>query len=383
MVGIMTENVFDEKKTLIVYHYVAKYRRPIFDLLINDNNYDIASDIKSNNDIELVGAEFYQSDNFIKLNNFWVTPSVLWQSGLLSLIFSRKYNSVIFLGDPYFISTWVALILCRFFSIKSFLWTHGFVWDKSFKSLLKLMYYKLADTILLYGNVSKRNLISKNVPSKKLEVIYNSLDYENQKKIRELTSRDSISKLKNTLFPETRFQLVFVGRLTPQKKLHLIIDLVSKLKSKGYSVNMLFIGDGEEKEKLEVLTIERNLEDRIKFFGKTYDETQLCTLLSGSDLCISPGEVGLTAVHVMAYGVPVITHGDSRNQMPEFEIVQDGYTGLLYDIKNQDSLFETIVAYINNPINNVHNNCISSVEKKYTPKSQFDLITKVIRNGKK
>ena len=62
-------------------------------------------------------------------------------------------------------------------------------------------------------------------------------------------------------------------------------------------------------------------------YGETFDEAEISKLLNHADLCVSPGNVGLTAMHALAYGVPVATHNDFKNQMPEFEAITPGKTG--------------------------------------------------------
>ena len=42
---------------------------------------------------------------------------------------------------------------------------------------------------------------------------------------------------------------------------------------------------------------------------------------------VSPGNVGLTAIHSLSYGTPVLTHNNFNNQMPEVESIQPGFNG--------------------------------------------------------
>ena len=44
------------------------------------------------------------------------------------------------------------------------------------------------------------------------------------------------------------------------------------------------------------------------------------------DITVSPDKVGLTAIHSMAYGRPVITHDNMDRQGPEVEAVIPGRT---------------------------------------------------------
>ena len=94
------------KKILIVYHYIAAYRQPVFDEIANAKDFDITlmSDKISKGSIKTVPDSFYKNHNFLPLKNLWF-KNFLWQKGLISHIINNKYDSVIFLGDPYFITT--------------------------------------------------------------------------------------------------------------------------------------------------------------------------------------------------------------------------------------------------------------------------------------
>ena len=90
---------------------------------------------------------------------------------------------------------------------------------------------------------------------------------------------------------------------------------------------MVIIGDGQEREKLEKLS--RQLDVKTWFYGACYDDVQTAQLIYDADICVSPGNVGLTAMHVMSFGTPVITHSNFVNQMPPFlnglKIINQGY----------------------------------------------------------
>jgi len=339
--------------------------------------FHFASDVTARNDIALISDLFYQSDSFKRLNNVWLLGG-LWQVGLLRLLLNEKYDAVIFLADPSFFSTWLASAYLKIKSTKVLFWTHGFIRGRAPKDVLKLLFYKLADSLLLYGDGAKSNLVACGVPKKKLYPIYNSLDYETQKKARELITHEEVGSKKLELFATSNFQLVFVGRLTPQKKLDVVVDMVYKLKKEQVLVNFLIIGDGVQRNQLENQVTSMGLDDQVTFYEKTYDEKELALLLMGSDLCVSPGEIGLTAMHVLAYGVPVITHGNEFTQMPEYEAIIDGETGYLFPDGNYDEMRRLVKNMINNPIDNIRGNCIDIIESKYNPVTQKKLILEAL-----
>lgn len=111
---------------------------------------------------------------------------------------------------------------------------------------------------------------------------------------------------------------MFVGRLDPIQKLDMILKAIKLSKDKGRLYNMTYIGGGQEKENLEALTKDLGLEDRVWFYGPCYDEEVLGNLIYNADLCVAPGNIGLTAMHTLVFGTPAMTHNCFKWQMPEF-----------------------------------------------------------------
>ena len=59
-----------------------------------------------------------------------------------------------------------------------------------------------------------------------------------------------------------------------------------------------------------------------RIIGECYSEETNAKLIYNADLCVAPGNIGLTAIHVMMFGCPAITHNDFKWQMPEFEAIK-------------------------------------------------------------
>lgn len=97
---------------------------------------------------------------------------------------------------------------------------------------------------------------------------------------------------------------------------------------------------GPEQDRLRSIANKLNL--KVWFYGESYKEEELSNLIFNAELCVSPGNVGLTAMHSMAYGTPVITHDNFPNQMPEFEAIIPDKTGKFYKDGSIDSLAHTI-----------------------------------------
>ena len=94
--------------------------------------------------------------------------------------------------------------------------------------------------------------------------------------------------------------------------------------------NLLLVGDGPERHKLEEMCRKLDLCHRVKFVGKVRDTQHVLKI---SDLFILPSETesfGLAALEAMTFGVPVIS--SNTGGIPEVNI--EGVTGYLSDVGN-------------------------------------------------
>lgn len=380
------------KNVAVIYHFFALYREPIVRTLSSNSDnglrYRMYSDFSSESDIAVIDPGLSKVDRdegglpWRRLKNLWFRNVFLWQKGLLRLSLNRDYTCLIFLGNMYFLSTWVAAIFGRMTGKRVLFWTHGFIReDEGMKGRLRTLFYRLAHGLLLYGNRSREIAIRKGFSQENLYVIYNSLDYSKQKKIRESIACDSPQNTKKKLFANPDLPLLmFVGRLTPQKRLDLILAAAKELERSGCEVNVLFVGDGRERQALTLLVDELNMNERVYFYGSCHDEQQLAPLIMAADLCVAPGEVGLTAMHALAYGTPVITHNDFSNQMPEYEAIVEGASGTFFTRGDKDDLAQKIRNWLDNaPAREVvARQCTQVIENRYNPDFQRKMINRAV-----
>jgi len=303
-----------------------------------------------------------------------------WQKGVLKLLKS-DYSEIITPGDTYCLSTWVFLFFAKRYKKNVFLWTHGAYGDE--KGIKKWLFKKnksKAKGVFLYGNYAKEILMRWGIPQSKLHVIYNSLSYDEQ-----LEMRHGIvaSDIYQNHFKNNNPNLVFIGRLTTVKKLDQMIKAVAILKEKGEAYNLTFIGDGMEYKRLETMSKELGLQNNIWFYGACYDEKQNATFLYNADICVSPGNVGLTAIHALTFGCPVISHNNFSKQMPEFEAIEVGKTGAFFKENDVEDLAATIIKWQSTCGNRdvVRQACYKVIEDKYNPHVQLETLKTVINSN--
>lgn len=301
-----------------------------------------------------------------------------WQKGALRLL--NDYTDIITPGDYYCLSTWVMLLRAKRKKKNVYLWTHGAYGDETgFKKWIVLLSKKLAKGVFLYGNYAKLILQNWGIPSEKLFTIYNSLSYDEQIPLRKALQP---SALYTEHFKNDNLNIVFIGRLTFVKKLDQILKAVKLLKEQGINYNIIFIGDGVVRTELEELTTELGMQDTVWFYGALYDEKKIAEFLYNADLCVSPGNVGLTAMHAMTFGCPVISHNNFPKQMPEFEAIEPGKTGAFFKENDVDDLARVIKQWKNSCSDReaVRQACYKVIDEKYNPHVQIETIRKAINN---
>ena len=134
------------------------------------------------------GGEFSSKHGgrWVRLRNLWFPKLVLWQRGLVPLLWRERFPAVVFLGDYHFISTWVGAVVARLRGTKVLMWTQGVrSRETGLKRLVRRAFYGLAHAVMLYGHRAKRLLEASGMEPQRLHVIFNSLDYARQAAVRE------------------------------------------------------------------------------------------------------------------------------------------------------------------------------------------------------
>lgn len=354
----------------VIYNMAAKYRAPIFRLMDREMEIDWyygyqIGDIKEMNPTEL--------KRVTRLKRINLGP-LFWQCGVVKLLNDNRYQQYLMLGELFSLSTWIMLLKKRLFHPKKkiYLWSHGWYGREGrVKRWLKRRFFGLADGTFLYGNYARQVAIKQGNDPNKLWVIHNSLDYETHLKLRDQLKP---SDLYRNHFGNDNPTLIFIGRLTKVKQLNLVIKALDRLGKRGKQFNLVLVGDGEERVNLEQLAAESDA--NIWFYGGCYDDCQTAQLIYDADLCVSPGNVGLTAIHTMAFGTPVITHSNFSNQMPEFEAIKDGKTGTFFKEGDIDDLANTIELWFKTHTdrNLIRQECYTEIDSSWTPQYQINII---------
>lgn len=367
------------KKIAILFPYAPSYRKPIYQLM--DNEFDIDWFFCGNAErpLRLLDYRLLKNCNLEMKEKKVIGPFTKYQG--LSTLKLQNYDTLIIAGVYQNLSEWkLAFRYGRYKKTpKLFFWTHGMYGKDSFsRRIIKSMLYKSADGILLYGNYAKSIMVNMGYDENKLFVIHNSLDYEKQLALRKSGLQSSIYQ---DHFQNNYPTLLFIGRLTKVKQLDLLLNAVALIKRHNQQYNVIFVGDGSEKNALRELANDLGIGKQVWFYGECYDEKTNAELIFNADLCVAPGNIGLTAMHVLMFGCPAITHNDFKWQMPEFEAIQPYKTGLFFKRNDVNDLADKIVEWfrINSGSRSiVRDHCYQEIDSQWTPRFQIDVLHKAL-----
>ena len=359
----------------LIYNYAQHYRSSIFSLI--DQEYDCGF---------VFGEEYLnvkKMDYSLLRGKVTEVPTKriaagwLYRPGIQGLL-RKDYDCFLMLGESRVLSTWLFCIRARLFypRKKVYFWSHGWYGKESkAERLLKKVFFRLPQGgVFLYGNYARNLMIKEGFNPDNLFVIHNSLSYEKQLAVRGLLTK---MRIYEDHFGNDNPNLLFIGRLTAIKKLDMVIRAISILRERGERYNMTYIGDGDQRKGLEALAKELDMEQNVWFYGPCYDEKELSGIIYNADLCVSPGNVGLTAMHSMVFGTPVLTHNDFSHQMPEFEAIREGVTGAFFKVDDLESLADSISKWFSEKKESralVRQACMKEIDENWTPQFQMEVL---------
>jgi len=144
--------------------------------------------------------------------------------------------------------------------------------------------------------------------------------------------------------PRETKNILFVGRLHPEKNIEILIKSAPLILKKYPQTHFYIVGPGHQKDWLKSLAKKLKLEKNLTFFGKVTDE-ELVMSYNASDIFVLPSLAeleGMVVLEAMACGLPIII-ADSENNAAKHFVDNNGF---LFRSGNPIDLAEKIIAIL-------------------------------------
>lgn len=227
-----------------------------------------------------------------------------------------------------------------------------------FTKLTSIIVLKEASSVIALTENMKKEMIR--IYDRNIVVLPNGINLDVFKNNANVT-RSNIEKRHKTL--------LFVGRLQTIKGVTYLIEAMNIIKN-YYDVNLLIVGDGNDREKLEALVEKLELNDVISFIGEV-PSTEIPKYMAESDIFILPSiseGFPLVLLEAMASGLTVVA--SNIGGIPE--IIKDGTNGFLTESMNSNDIADKVMHVLSD---DKLRGKISSNNKKCVEKYDWRLIT--------
>lgn len=291
-------------------------------------------------------------------------------------------SCVVVTGELSFLTSWVVLLWGRLRGVPVYLWTHGmYKVEKGWAKWIRIVYFRLPAGLLLYHDLARHTMEKLGFRSHRLHVIYNAVDDDDP--IPEGSLTMAVRNEFEANFNAVRPVVLFTGRLLQEKQLDLLLRASHIAGSSPVltGFNLVLVGDGAELKTLQDLSRSLGLEKSVWFHGACYDPERLAQLFEWADAVASPGNIGLTAIHALRHGTPVITHDNPRHQMPEAEAIRDGENGAFFAEGDPADLAKTLSDWFHRhpqKTDTLRARCNSIVKERCNSRSQADRILQAL-----
>ena len=161
--------------------------------------------------------------------------------------------------------------------------------------------------------------------------------------IKEYINKSKCINVKSNIIFDNFF--ISVGRFTKQKNFKYLVSEFKKFSLVNSKINLLIIGDGEEKKNIKELIQKNNLEKRIQIVDRTDNVFYYMKRAKAFILTSLWEEVGFVIVESALCNLFVIS-SDCPNGPREF--LQSGKGGILFKSNEKDSLYLAMLSFLNN-----------------------------------
>ena len=170
--------------------------------------------------------------------------------------------------------------------------------------------------------------------------------------------------------------IVYVGRLHPEKSVDTLIKAVPHIISKQPNAHVYIVGAGHQDKLLEGLAQKLHVQDYVTFLGKVSDE-DLVSAYNLGDVFVLPSLAeleGMALLEALACALPVVV-ANAPGSAARYFVKQNG---LLFEPENEQDLAEKVITLLeNDPLRESMAQASLAMSKRYDLAHSIELLEQV------
>jgi glycosyltransferase involved in cell wall biosynthesis len=207
---------------------------------------------------------------------------------------------------------------------------------------LQMLWYRpffwSAERLVFVCEAQRLHWRARGVAGRRSEVIYNGVDLEHWRPVRE----EERTTLRGLLgLPPDAFVVGMSAVLRPEKNHVQLVEAIARLRRRGIAAHALLIGDGETRGLVEERARRLGVAPALIVTGLQKDVRPLVGACDAMALCSTAVETfSLAALEAMALARPVV-HADIGGAK---EMIHPGHDGFLFPVNDTGTLVEKLAA---------------------------------------
>ena len=215
--------------------------------------------------------------------------------------------------------------------------------ERGLKSVFRQIELRLIDGYLVYTQSGADSLIRAGLPPDRIGTVRNTIDVEEQVRLRGITMTETNAATREHLGVPTHVPVfLYFGRYLPEKCVHLLIDYAKRCTARGRRVFVMLSGTGAEYDNLVARAAGA---DNVAF--RSLFDLELARALKIASAVVIPGFSGLAIPHAFAHHVPFLTR-EGIVHPPEIDYLIPGENGLLLPFE-EEAFFDALDRYLDDP----------------------------------
>lgn len=321
---------------------LAKYRIPVFRELAHRPGIDLRVVYGSVSGLQNVAADGFEAV-FSQRSEWNVAGTVAMFHRAEWTYCSPRYSDMVVLrwgGRSVYLLP--GMIRARVRGVPVVLWGHGYSKnEKPWRARARNWMASLATAIVFYESRTRDAFVSNGWNPNKLFVAPNSIDHTQIDAARQwwINHPDELAQFREENELGQAPVILFVSRLAPANRVDLLIRATAELSADFPALRSIIIGNGAaEKNRLQLLAQELGVGSNVVFVDGIYDESKLAPWFLSANVFCYPANVGLSLMHALWYGLPVVTSDNLASQNPEIVALEHGVNGLTYKHESVEAL---------------------------------------------